>query len=239
MLFSMNKRGIGHVEIIISFVMFSVFVITALYLFNPLDRSNISDASLTYAYKQIVENISTEVDMYTIVVNREAMGESQDYLVVKIKEIDEDKNVRAESYTGSVLQAKKSPSNEISIKIEENDIVILKFSEDFSPVNFECPQCSHTQEFYTIASSRSEKLISEKRAVELKMAYDDNYNLLKKQIGLSPREDFLFNLTFEDTSIGVHKDIPSRSDVLSTTVRKEVLKDNGKGIFGELTVKTW
>lgn len=241
----MNKRGIGHVEIILSFVMFSIFVVTVLYLFNPLDRSKMSDASLVYVYQQVVNNISTDVDIYTIIVNRTAMEEENyisEYLNVKIDGIDTSDNVRAENYTGNILKAKRGNGDEIYIEIEQNNIVILKFSEDFTPAEDfpgDTCNCPHSPEFYTIASSRTEKVIFENKIIDLKKSYENNYNLLKNQIGLSPREDFLFNLTLGSVSIGVNANVPQGSEMFSTTVRKEVLKNTGESVFGELIVRTW
>lgn len=62
----MNKRGASHVEMIIAFVLFTGFLISALIFFSPTRTSRLVDSTLAYAFNEIQDASITRLTTYSI-----------------------------------------------------------------------------------------------------------------------------------------------------------------------------
>src|SRR3989338_3122764 len=67
----MERRGISHIEVILSFILFVSAIGVALYFFSPFDSARLVKSSQEYAYREIVKNSSTNVEVYSVQVNNE------------------------------------------------------------------------------------------------------------------------------------------------------------------------
>jgi len=97
---------------------------------------------------------------------------------------------------------------------------------------------SETPRDYQIASSLTDKVISETRVIGLAHEYDD-YNKLKEQLNIPPDVDFSFSLVFPDKTTASNSAVDITREVYSETRRVEVLRTTGRPQFGELTVSVW
>jgi hypothetical protein len=72
----MKKGEAGHVEMILSFVIFIGFVVFLLYLFNPFQTTSVSDAVLFSLYDSFFDKASDNVEI--IFINVSCVPDSAD-----------------------------------------------------------------------------------------------------------------------------------------------------------------
>ena len=79
----MEKRGLSHIEVILSFFIFVSFVLFAIYFFSPSKTSRIVDSSLSYTLDEVKKNISVELESFSVILNSSTQGD--DLASVEIK----------------------------------------------------------------------------------------------------------------------------------------------------------
>ena len=234
----MQKRGIGHIEVILAFILFVSFLAFGLYFFNPLDSGRVLDSTLFYATDAISKNVSSDLLIYGIVINSNVNTVSLD---VSRNEISNE-GVRVENNRGI-----KKPSS-----YENGNLVFEKNAESFFFVLFgdfpyngevlnEQPTMLESENF-SISSSDTKSIFSESKLLELKQNYDANYNTLKTKFNLPGRTDFSFRIDFAlsgNDSIIATTSIPDGIDVYSKSNRVEVLRTDGSRVFADFTVGVW
>lgn len=235
-----NKRGISHIEVILSFVIFVGFLTFALFFFNPLDSSRVLDSSLFYAFDEISNNVSIMLESYSI-----ALNDTQNLpLVVSLPlptDIDNAK-VRVETYGGENLTSEYDHTNGNVIFHRDNvnnDFVIIRFSQDFENGEVGDPQIL-SPENYTISSSDTKTIFSEKSVLALNNTYYTNYDSLREDFNLPRRIDFGFSLIFSgDDKIIVEIEIPPNIEVVANQERVEIIRSTGEIVFADFIVKIW
>src|SRR3989344_2949597 len=98
----MNKKGMSHVEIILSFVIFITAVGFALYFFNPGDSDRLVESSLTYAFTEISENTSLEIKIFTVLIKHDNPI-NENSIAFNFSGIGEE--TRVETYEGVLLNS--------------------------------------------------------------------------------------------------------------------------------------
>jgi hypothetical protein len=230
----MNKKKADHIEIILAFIIFISFILFALYFFNPSSDRSV-DSSLSFTFNEIERNISTELKTYSVKLNIDKIGGP----IVAV-EIDEEngKNVIVENYYGKKLDSSKS-GDKVWIKHENYNFTFIKLSEDISVSNKFNSVLDVKKEEYNISSVISDKLISEKRVIELNRSYYSDYERLKAFFNIPRNSNFAFILEFDGKKIIGEKNIPSSLDVYSDNKRVKILNKDGGTSFGYLTIKIW
>tara|TARA_Y100000034_G_C6817703_1_gene368024 strand:- start:153 stop:809 length:657 start_codon:yes stop_codon:yes gene_type:complete len=215
-----NKKGVGHIEIIMAFVLFIGFIGFAFYFLNPFQSDRTLHSSLDYAFDEIVENVSITLESYSVVF---PTGCSDTTV-----EIDSE-------ISGNYLGGTRD-GNKFCGFGSENFITIL-ISEEF-PQN--TGSCQPPSAFCSIiSSSENKQIISKKKILDLNESYYSDYSLLKKDFNLPGRIDFGFSLIFDDGSFVVaEKEIPSNLEVVAKKDRIEVVTEEGI-LFADLIVKIW
>ncbi|MBU0760645.1 MAG: hypothetical protein KJ600_04640 [Nanoarchaeota archaeon] len=235
-----GKKGVSHVEIILAFVIFIAAVGFALYFFNPGDSDRLVGTSLTYAFREIKQNASVGVETFSVVIDDVAVVTGgSDTIAMNFPGVEG--KTRVETYDGEVLN-----SSHVADIVNVNtdnwngiDFLFVKFGEEF----VETAGLSGTENatYYEIGSSNLKEVISEKRILNLKDAYDADYYSLRGEdnFNLPDRVNFGFSLVFDDGSIEAEREIPASLEVFSDTERVEVLRDGGEIVFADLMVKLW
>ncbi|HVY01697.1 MAG TPA: hypothetical protein VHA12_02960 [Candidatus Nanoarchaeia archaeon] len=238
----MFKRGIGHVEAILSFLLFIGFVFFALYFFSPVGNTNIIDSSLQYTLNKLIQNNSVEMLSFSVKINRNNIQNGQRSIAVEfppeVMNLPSNYKARAETYEGKYLPTTRT-GNMVYFDIGTEDFAIIKFCEDFpenTPAS-ESPQWN--QSAYTLASSSSKQIISEKKILQMNNSYYSDYDQLKSQFDIPGQVTFGYNIKIENYVISGPKNIPVGVDVYSTLLRKELLKKDGNSLFGEVSVQIW
>ena len=236
----MEKRGISHIEFIISFIIFITFVAFAIFLFNPLKETNVTSSALPFTVNEIIKNTSVDLTTYSIKINKNAIPPNQKIIAVDIPNIPAEEQARVESYTGQVLRSKKE-GNIIYLDFENEEFILVKSSKDFLPYSPAFAEKTFINEnYYVIASSSREKIVSEKGLIELNDSYYKRYDRLKSNLKVPGQTNFGFSIRFtEQDNIIAQNQIPQGIDVFSYLKRTEILRISGEAKFAKLEVKIW
>lgn len=250
-----TKRGISHVEMILSFIIFVAAVGFALYFFSPLNSTRLIESSLTYGFREISNNVSISIETFSVVIiNEDDVLEKPPHnnvigIVINGTEKNENLNVRVENLSGNVLPSKIGPGfsrekdtiyvGNIS-GLGDNEFVFIKLSEDYEPHESPLGNPPIRPYLYEIASWDSDVVISEKRFLALQQSYLINYTGLKKEFNLPNRVNFGFSLVFSgEDAIVAERTIPGGLEVFSEIKRVKVLREIGNIEFADLTFKVW
>ncbi len=231
------KRGSSHIEIILAFILFAGFIGFSLYFFSPTNTRRLVDTNLIYAFDEIRKNASVDVDFYSIKINSDTPP-TPDKIKIDLGNIEENKKSYVEDIDGGKLDSYKA-GQYVNIDRRDRGFVYLLLSEDIAPD--EAIDGIFNSKYYTIASSNTKYILSEKRMEDLnKTYYSDYLNLKKERFNLPDRVNFGDELKFNDgTFIKMEKQIPEGLDVYSNSKRIEVIRKNNKIEFADLVVKVW
>lgn len=236
----MDKRGISHIEVMLSFLIFIGFVIFALYFFSPFNNARLVDSSLSYIFSEVEKNASLELDFYSVKLN---VLQSPNSIEIQINGIDINKNVRVESRSGNVIASQRIGDDvrfnlDASLYQGTSGFANVAFSEDFLPFSGSVNPLIAGN--YEILSSDKSSILSEKRIKILNDSYNADYNKIKEKFNLPTRINFGFDLRFDSgESIGVRRDIPEGIDIFSDIKRVQVLREDGGIKFADLIVRVW
>ena len=101
----MTKRGLTHIEVLLSFLIFMGFVVFALYFFSPFQTSRLVDSSLDYAFREIIKNTTIEIETYSFWFD--VSGYESEVKKIRIENIDSSKIVIAENKNHEVVLVKR------------------------------------------------------------------------------------------------------------------------------------
>ncbi len=239
----MKKRGLGHVEAILSFVLFIGFLIFAFFFFNPFQSNRTLDSTLFYAFDEIADNASIAMESYSVVVNE---------TMPNVVGINLNPTIpmpflkfRVEDINGAMLPYNLA-NNNIFFQRGSNRFIIVRFADDLQPCFLtNCLTLGGGEpvlsgENYSVSSSEKKEIFSEIRILALNNTYYTNYNSLKNEFNLPSRTDFGFRFVLNDTyAIIGEREVPEGLEVLSKNERVEVVRGNGDIVFADFVVKVW
>ncbi len=229
-----GKKGAANVEFIMAFILFTGFLMAALYFFNPIKDVESIESSKNYLFNEFTRRASVELDSYSIVITTES---DVTRIEVDILGVESEKNVRVEDYYGKELNSRRIGNSVCFEREQGENFAVVRYSEDFEKGDL---SCIGTGTEYKIASSITGKLLSVKRMKELKESYDTNYEGLKEELGLPKGVDFSFSLELPNGEIiNAERKTPVRVEIYSEVKIKEVLKEDGTSGFAYLKISTW
>ena len=237
-----RKRGLSHLEVILSVILFIGAVGVAFFFFDPASSYKFGEPSYNYIVNAIEDNITTNVTIFGIKPNSKSDEQNVATLGIELKDgkmgliiIDSEDN-------GDKIDYDVDQANIGKIKWKSDNFVFIHASDDF-PLSDNTPGNDPEVEA-TIVSVYTKKVISEKRAKSLLIDYNKGYNnyyIIKRFFGISDNVNFGFNLNGMETNI----EPPNGMNVISNVKRVEILKeyqnggDNPNYIFGILSVRIW
>ncbi|MDD5191969.1 MAG: hypothetical protein PHH54_04905 [Candidatus Nanoarchaeia archaeon] len=211
-----EKRAQGHVEVMISFVIFIGFLIFTFIFLNPFAKTEEPNYIMDNAQKGIINNISDSVGKLSIILNVNGT-------CYYFNEAD---------YDGDYQEVQES---NIKYTIYFNDI----FNNNATIKNINCNQTNYTLGVYS-----KEEMILEDNLKKLKTSYemsDDSYDNLKENLGIT--NDFLFKtrdlLENETAELSVDRNIPQGIDVESRDIPVRVINNNGQIQELILNIRVW
>lgn len=253
----MNSKGISHIEVILSFLIFIGFVMFAFYFFSPFEGTRIIESSKEYAFIDLMKNTSVELDSYPVGLDVNTKGKG--IIEITISQINAEKKVRVENYLGEEIPSRRD-NDIIRVKLEDSiydsfdgggdGFILIKFSEDIlsysGPVDLSGPSLND-ENLIEIGVASKRAIVSEKRIIDLKTIYESSsqqYEKLGEYLNLPKRINFGFGIIFDDgEKIETLKDIPAGIDIFSKKGRVETLRTKsgkeGKVEFSEFIVKIW
>ena len=245
----MNKRGINHIEVMLSFLIFVGFVIFALYFFSPFNASRLIESSLTYAKIEIIKNTTIEIESYSISLDVSNSNDLNSVVQIEIEDYDASKEVQAKNRNGDIVLAEGVGSSN-HIKFNTSNVYDTDPTKGFAIFRFgegliENPPPggggNNMIGTYTIISSEKEKFISESRIINLKTAYEKNYESVRNAFNLPSRANLEFEVAFSTTEkISAQRPLrPQSEEMFVNSKRIEVLRNTGEIQFADLKVRVW
>ena len=164
----MSKRGIGHVELVLSFIIFVAALAFALMIFNPANTDKFVETSLTYAFNEILKNTTTELEAVSVKINNETIIADEDVippvqietLDIQIPSIKSEMKSDVKTDKGAFLESKREDNGDIiHIKSALSDrwrnirFITIFFNDEFIEENIGAGISN--QNYYAISSSES------------------------------------------------------------------------------------
>jgi hypothetical protein len=247
----MDKRGLSHIEVLLSFLIFMGFVIFSLYFFSPARTSTLVNSSLSYTLREIKENVTVEIESFSVSLELSAYEEDV-FVKIDFSEVDGNKNSRIEDVNGIFVESEKEESSGY-VRFRIGDVynsdtgkgfAVFRFSEEYSEGSVTGAILVVEEEEYEIISSEKIEFLSEKKLRDLGDLYlenDQGYNGLISAFNLPERANFEFVIEFEDSgrNIVAERPRPPGVEVFSDLERVEILNINGEIEFADLIVRVW
>ena len=229
----MGKRGLSHIEFVISFVIFVAFITFAFMFFSPLQSNRTLKSTLDYAWLEVDDATKSNLETYSVVI-----GSS---VPIGNMGIDIDApsgfNASVEDSSGSPIPSYIDDNGAVYFSKPSDNFVRIKYSLVFSNGNVIYGALTAN---YQISSSESEELHFEKLFDDLNKSYFSDYNQLKKDFNLPNRMNFGFVAKFNETyEITALRNIPEESEVLSKNERFQAVSKSGIKKYVDVRVLVW
>lgn len=230
----------GHVEVILAFVLFMGFLIFGLYFFNPLSNERVLDSSLFYAVDEIMENTTREVLTYGISLNDSDFAVAQNISFPLSREGIEGEGVYVETSTGMRLRGNYAAG---ALYVSRNNSEFF-YARLGNFITGEGPIANAVSldygSNYTISSSDKKKVVSEVLLLELNQSYYSDYDSVRTLFNLPRRVDFAVEAVIDGgDAIRMSRQIPEGFEVVSQVERVEILRIDGRISFAEINVRVW
>lgn len=199
----MKKRGQGHIEVILSFLLF-IGAITVIFIFlNPLSKPESKVPEVSFIQKEIIDEATSTIGKLSIILNQS----------------DGCYNFNEADYEGNFIEIQNADFPR-KFTIYFSDLFLVS---NASNKNLLCDPAS-----YTIGLFSTEEIIFKSKVQDLKTNYETNYQSLKNNLGIA--NDFSFNFREIDGNVfpelSVDKEIPSGVNVVSIEFPVRVINEN-------------
>lgn len=234
----MHKRGLSHIEFVVSFVIFIGFLVFAFVFFNPLQSQRTLKSTMDYAWLEVSQEGRESMESYSVSIgNLNPLG-----LKIVIDDVPLEYNASVEDLGGNILLTHRD-SNGI-VYFTRNSIndrfFKIRYASSFEDTGPAINGAGDLQGQYGISSSEVKDIYFEKSFLELNSSYYSDYIELKEDLNLPNRMEFGFIITFDNSrQIRAMRDVPEGIEVLSKNDRVEIIRENGMHEFAEVTVLVW
>ena len=252
-----SKKAVGHVEVILSFVIFIGFLMFLFFIFNPFDL--ISNNSLVDSvFLNMKEELGTKVSSVSISLSEEIISTLTDKPCFGITDANDFlKETNCKDNTQIIVRDKNNdlrdvhinPPNPTKVEIElknadENKFYTILCSEDFNEANTPLTGCQDIGEEgtdYDLGIINEKEVWSNKSLTTFKIAYEEDYTSLKKKI-VPEGSDFgfkLWDLDNPNTPLLEAGVPPSGTRVDAKTIPIDVLEEDGLIKKRTITIISW
>ena len=231
----MKKKAMGHIEVILAFVLFIGFLFFGLYFFNPLSNSRVLETSLFYAFDEVIDNASSTILTYGISFNETTTLGAVRFPISR--EGVPGNGIRVETPAGNAV-ANEYHDGMLSLGQREKDFVYVRFGT-FAPFPTYSanPTLIRAGENYSVASSEKKEVLNEWALLALNASYYADYENLREYFNLPRRVDFGAEITDAQNLKVLYIEsscadlIKKFSSVPSVIIKSDMLKTYG-GIIG-------
>lgn len=242
-----SKKGLSHVEVIISFFIFVGFVLFLFVIINPF-KKNISDDVLNSALLNIDENLTTNISTVSINLNNSAditnIYSKGCFEIDLFPAIDcnSNRNVIVKDINGKILNANLDLiQHKLLISATTNSFYTIYCSEEIIPQSLtqtDCPMLD--SENYSLGIINFRSLWSNSKLLGFNQSYYNDYPNLKAQIVPQGTE---FGLIVTDINGNVYtknlNTIPKGISVKSNTLPVDILYNNATTLTYAERVYVW
>lgn len=229
-----NKKGVTHIEIILSFIIFTGFLIFVIAIFRPFNILSNDRENADFAERAILNYSEIPVDFITLslmtnIPSDKCFSFNSDLTKIAVK-----------NESGFRIMA-KSDSNNLHIENSGKFYYIYSSPEIIEYSTLDISKCKPIQKDsdFKLGLFRSLKMLSNSSLTRLKEKYNSDYEGLKKDLAIN----FDFSFAVKDSQgvilINANKTIPSRLGVSSQEMPVQIIYSNGEFKLGIMSVRTW
>jgi hypothetical protein len=224
-----GKRGAAHFEMIVSFVLFFLFVTFLLVFVRPTGTSTLSASVIAGLHDSFREQAETNYTKFFMKASSE-----EDCFYVQL-----DGDLFAYAFSESIVEevvegikgSELRPGGVLSVE-DGGGSYYVYLSPKFEVGSFDCV---HLASGFELGSIDEKKVISYEELEALKIRYDSDYNGLKSEMNLPATYDF----AIVSDLITIEGVVPTQGDILAEDYIEEVLFNNGTLINQRFTLKVW
>jgi len=247
-IFSCKRALSHHIEMVISFSLFVLFVFFVILFVQPHDTGYLSNSIVTGLRYNFVEEASTNTITFSLFLNGAPVPVYDCYNISSLPNFIIDSGLSGISVKAKELGGFFNPSteydfsnnNELIVRTDEIGSYKVILSNDLpmsNPDSFAlCGSFPSSQE-ETYGGIREEKVLSLKYLNDtFKSDYESNYEELKKRLAIPESYDFTIISQF----FSVEQVIPAGTEVLSKDYIEKVLffKDDPDGFYTAGTIES-
>ncbi len=232
----MSKRGLSHIEFVVSFVIFIGFIVFAFVFFNPLQSQRTLRSTMDYAWLEVSEEGREDIEVYSISI---LPSFSLQLMQIAIGGVPLNYNASVEDIDGVPIPTHRDSSGIVYFDRGGKDFFKIKYSPAINngiPISGTTPIGNNQ---YVISSSEAKEIYFENLFLELNQSYYSDYAGLKHDLNLPNRMEFGFIITFDGYQINAVNQIPEGIEVLSKNDRVEIIRNSGERQYAEVTVLVW
>lgn len=233
-----NKRGSSHIEVVLSLILFIVFVGFAVYFFNPVSGDEIGIDPAINALERFEKLTENKTERYSVSVeDRSNFQLGQVIEKIRVGGSIEG-NSRVENLDGNVLRSQKIGEYVNVENPEKKEFYYIHIGEDFVSESIgEGIEPSN----YQVSSRVLKDIISEREINKILEEYDSDYESLKGKLEITPNLDFIIEVDLSGNRLRPTKvkTFSEGSEVFSREIRREVLKIDGRREFADIRVFVW
>ena len=241
-----KKRASGHIEVMISFVIFIGLIVFLFIMLNPLKIFSASKSMLDTTTNKVIENVSTELTSSSVKVTSLPEGSMEDCLTISLKSKAEEELIVKNETGGEVESAKGTET--LSFKYDgSNRFYRISLSENIFPtkllVGSSCATLEPTD--YQLGITRTRDIISSEKLKTFTEEYTEDYDALKTSLGLENNFNFIIfkgdGSIFEvdGTKIRGQENPPGGINVLAKDVVIEILNKSADIIPAIMNIRAW
>ncbi len=239
MIKKINTKGISHIEVVISFVIFIGFVLFLLLFLKPVRNKEVSYAVLDSVQRGIEAQANTEYSYVSLKINEvHAEDFYLDFLGVGIASPE----IIIRNETGDRISGKLE-ANSLYVKGGENEkFYIIYYSPefkipDYSPAD---PVLLEDTE-YSIGLLRKNNVLFYSKIYNLNESYYNDYENLKTSFRIPASNDFGFIISTASgesifTSI---KKQPPRISIIARDIPSQILNETGDIRYVVVNMQAW
>lgn len=230
----LGKAGLGHFEMIISFVFFVGFVFFLFTILKPYNTSTLPDAVVSRLYDSFDKAVST--NLTSIFLKANYTGEDKCFSVQLPKGIF--KYAFSESLlkdiSGNPVDSSLDGSGNLNIN-PHGIFYEVEISPEFN--NSVLSGCTSLKN-YQWGSLLERRVVSYNSLKNMKIKYENNYTGLKSDLEVPPTFDFAIDS--EDLpEIDMNRSIPDVGNVIAKEYILGVLNSDGDVSNARFTLKVW
>jgi len=234
-----GKKAQGHIEMVISFVMFALFVFFLLVYLNPIKNQNISDVLIDAVERSIEGNASIQL----IEMPLDLKGSADlCFSLPNPFNTTNPKNIIVRDSNGTVMKFALEGEN-MNIEKKKKFYYLYYGNTAFNTLPLGLISCTVLNSSdYIFGASRIYNLYYMPRMEGIKDAYTSDYNKLREDFNFPGGYDFAVNVTDSATmqtvlTMAVKK--PEKVEVLAREVPIELLYDDGRLIKAVINIQVW
>ncbi len=230
-----GKKGVAHVEMIISFVIFISFITFMMIVFKPFKTASVDTSTLDATESGIADYLSANFSVSSLILNSSFSTAGNciyAYFPLPEKAVVKDENA-------GIVNANKSGGYLYLRYSSGKRFYRIYSSEELEEKNFDTAGCYRLNSSdYTIGVTREYKKISYSNLIKLNETYNNDYSNLKKNLSLV--NDFTF-VARDDSGVIFEgkKNKPQGVNIIAKDIPIEILDKNAGLNPAILNIQVW